>query len=306
MYPAINLDTNAGAQHRPSLDRRLIGTMSSMPTANGKPYIEMDIGYRYHGVWIDYAATTLALSSMTFNWSINGSKFQTYTGDQRDSWNQHDRLLAASANTGSLFLPFMRMGMKDYREAFATSINTGAQSRNTPQAPNGVDSLRLDMVFDGNPSAIAKFDVYALTSACNPEQSTVVEHIDQWTETLGTSGTGVINKFARRLSTQGDATHQYLKRLWLQDTAAHLTRLTMTVNGDDVHDFPTALTNIDAQDQGVRTPQSGWQFWDGGMWGEGDRLIDLYNNQKVDVRVTAVTGASSPLTIVTETLGPAH
>jgi Viral coat protein P2 N-terminal domain len=300
----MNLDDNAGPRNRPTIDRRLMPQIVGAVQANAKPYLQLPVGYRYHGILFDFAATTLAATSVTTDILVNGKAIQHFTWDQRDAWNQHDKLQAFIANTGQMYIPFERVGLVDYRERYLTCINTGANSQGL-QSPGGITDLRVNLAFDGNPVGVTKFDCYAFVSGCNPEQSCYLNYIDQWQENMASSAAGTDQVFQRRLTVSGDETHQFVHRLWLNDTAAHISKLRIEENGIPVHEsIPTAITNYDAQMYGVRTPQTNWQFWDGGMRGEGDRMIDAFNDATLKVVATGITGVANPLTVVTETLGP--
>jgi hypothetical protein len=295
-------DDNGGPRHRPNTERRVMPGLSGVAGAGATPFIALAEGFRYHGIRIDYAATTLALTAVTTDVMINGKAEQHFTWDQRDSWNQHDKLPAAAANTGTMYIPFERIGLLDERERYSTCINYGENSKG-PQAPGGVNDFRLNLAFDGTPVGITKFDVYAVTSGINPEQSIYINKIEQWSETIAASAGGTDNVLQRRLVLKEDKTRMYLTRMWANDTAAHLTKLRIEENGVPVHEaIPTALTNAEAQSLGIRSPQANWQFWDGAMLGESDRWIELQAASLKTV-LTATTGATTPVTIVTECLG---
>lgn len=289
----------AGAEHYANWDRRLLDSVSGTAAAGYKPYFSITEGYRYRALVLNYAATTLALSSMTYTLKANGIPFQNnIPATARDAWNQNDGLPAAVANTGQLVIPLSEFRMKDNRWGDLTAINVG-----TPCQQGGgqaIKELRLEIQLDANPVDITTFELYGITSDVNVQQSVWLPCIDGWQENVGV---GTNQVFQRRLTTAGDHTRRSVRRLWMNDTDAHITRLTIFENGDPFFDEPTALTNFVDQLNGTRTPQASWQTWDGGCWGDGNRVIESYAVAALKTQINTAAGVATPLQVYVESRG---
>jgi Viral coat protein P2 N-terminal domain len=301
MAPAMSPSTGKGPFNFPPDDRRLMPGVSGNPGANQKPYFSITDQRRYHGLVLNYAATTLALTSMTFTIKLNGGIVQTFTGDQRDSWNQYDGMAAAAANTGFLYIPFRRSRMKDMRGAMMSSINVGVPYQAAPNA-GGIEELRVEIQMDSNPSAITTFEMYAFCSAPNIEQSVWIPRIDSFQET---PGVGANMPFKNRLTLQGDPTRREVYRLWANDTAAHITRTRIVEESDETYnELTTVGETVDIKAGETRVPQTNWRaLYDGGIEGNPWRTIKSYNLNGLATYIDTASGVVNPLTCVTETYG---
>ena len=254
--------------------------------------VKFPIGNRYHELQVAYSGVTLA--QMTeIRMYLNGKVFQTFSGVDRDKFNQFDGLSAAS---GILKIPFDRQGLKTLAAEEETAIDTGRIDPLKDPERNGEQVTSFYMEIDIDPGATAPtFKVNATVSESLGIGVGMVLHIKRDTRTFGGKGEFDVSDLA-----YGKSTSMYLNRVWFKPSAGQLDKQRIERNTVVLFERDKALNEF-LQGDGVRHPQSGYQVIDRTERGLGGDPIMLVGASDFRYILTASTGMT--LTIFSENLG---
>jgi len=253
------------------------------------------IGNRYHELQLEYSGVTLA-QMLEMRVYANGKVFQTFSGTDRDKFNQFDGLSAAG---NILKIPFDRQGLKTLAAEEETAIDTGA-----------IDAVKVAAVGIKDPERITSFyiEIDVAESAANPSfkmNATVSEslglgvgavlHIKRDTRTFGGDGEFDISDLA-----YGKSTSAFLNRVWFKPSAGQLDKIRVERNTTVLHERTKSMNEF-LQGDGVRIPQAGYQVIDRTERGIGGDPIALVGAS--DFRYIVKASAAMTITIFSENLG---
>lgn len=253
------------------------------------------IGNRFHELQMLYSGLTLAQMS-EIRLYANGKVFQTFSGTDRDKFNQFDGL---SASAGILKIPFDRQRLKTLAAEEETAIDTGSL--------NGAKLLALNI---NNPERITSFymEIDIAAGAVAPALSmnaTVSEslglgvgtvlHIKRDTRSIGGAGEVDISDLS-----YGKATSAFLNRVYFKPSAGQLDKIRVERNTSVLYERTKALNEF-LQGDGKRSPQAGYQVVDRTERGVGGDPIPLVGSS--DFRYIVNASSAMTLTVYSENMG---
>lgn len=245
------------------------------------------LGNRYHELQLIYAG--VLLSQLTeIRVKLNGKVVQIFSGEQRDKWNQFDGMSAAS---GILRIPFDRQKLKTLAAEEETAIDTGSITQGQGER---VTSFVVEIDISGAASA-PKLEMYATVSPSLGHGVGTVLHIRRDTRSFGGAGQHDIADLPFNTPTAA-----YLNRVWFLPSAGDLSEMAIKRNNVTVFER-TKVLNKYLQENGVRTPQAGWQCIDMTEKGIGGNALVLMGAH--DFRYELKSSSAMILTVFSEHLG---
>ena len=255
------------------------------------------IGNRFHELQLAYSGLTLAQMEEIRIYA-NGKVFQTFSGADRDSFNQFDQL---SASSGILKIPFDRQDLKTLAAEEETAVDTGSLNA-AKAAALGLKIANLERVtsfymeIDIAPGASAPaLSMNATVSETLGLGIGTVLHIKRDTRSIGGAGEADISDLA-----YGKSTSAYLNRVWFKPSAGQLDKIRVERNTTVLHERTKELNEF-LQGDGVRVPQAGYQVIDRTERGVGGDPIPLVG--ATDFRYIVKASSAMTLTIYSENMG---
>mgnify|MGYP006156517353 CR=1 FL=1 len=253
------------------------------------------IGNRFHELQLAYSGITLAQMEEIRIYA-NGKSFQTFSGADRDKFNQFDQL---SASSGILKIPFDRQGLKTLAAEEETAIDTGAINQAKVAAlniknPERITSFYMEIDIAAGAAAPALSMNATVSESLGLGVGTVL-HIKRDTRSIGGAGEADISDLA-----YGKSTSAFLNRTWFKPSAGQLDKIRIERNTTVLHERTKELNEF-LQGDGVRVPQAGYQVIDRTERGIGGDPIALVGSS--DFRYIVKASAAMTLTIYSENLG---
>ena len=269
--------------------------------ANSTVIYNLPVGMRYKSLllnWNGSGTFTPALVT-AIRLYANNQLFQTYlSGTDRDMFNQHDRMPAATADN-VLAIPFGRFGMEDEKARYHSWINTGANSAGAQNNFVPITDFRLEIALGA--VVTPSLALHAEVADNNVEQSVYLPRVDTWTETPNV-GPGDFIHINTPMRLKGDPKRAMTHRLWMLDTVAHITQMRLIQDGAETQNNLLTTTN-DFLLRSTRAPQAGYIALDYGCDGEDKNLLCGADVSTLEFRTTHTAGFASPLTLYQESLG---
>jgi hypothetical protein len=265
------------------------------------------VGRRIHSLYLVYAYNASTQNVADFEeirLYINGQVFQRFTGTQRDTLNQFDKL---AASVGILEIPFDRKGLKTMAGQEETALNTGVEDNEGRK----ISSMYMEIDLNSGMTITATdLSLYA-------KQSDAILTVTRPDGAVVKAGPGTIPyiRSEQRNPAGADTDFQIsdlvnpgvnaadkvaLNRITFIPSTGSITNLKIDRNTYNIFDRPDAL-NRAIQGYGVRTAQSGYYMIDTTENGYGGEPIDLYG--MTDFRYRLAVSAAMTLTAISEYLG---
>lgn len=228
-----------------------------IPNSNGvaagsTATFDMPIGRRYHKLFLQYGGTSFTLAHMTeIRVIANGEVIHRYSGSDRDTMNQFDRLAAAA---GVLVISFDREGLYQQPGEEATAIQTGSQDPNTKVMISSF-KLEVDISAAANAPTLTVVAMQSDNLAAAPGPG-LIRRIMKYTRAFTVGGINEVSDFPK--GTEGN------KFIWLNRAFfATANTLDVEIDRSNFAIFQrTAALNNRVQANGLRTPQANWFVFD--------------------------------------------
>jgi hypothetical protein len=245
-----------GASLRPTTEKWLLNPFQSV-AASSTAWLQLDIGPRYHGVMIPFGGTTMSVAHMSgIRLYLNSELvWGTVTGADIDALNQFEGFPAA-ATYGGLYLSFERMGLIDHIKRYDTCINTGVACK---QAPHGINNFRIEIDIDAGAVAPTLGPACATISMPNPDQGL---YLIRRTKTFENMQVTSPNEFLFATKYAGQQNAPWFSRLYIAETAANLSNLRLSINGEDKANISSSMNNLDIAQAGIRKVNTGIVVFD--------------------------------------------
>jgi hypothetical protein len=220
--------------------------------SNATATFDLPIGRRYHALYLQYGGTSFALSDMTeIRVIANGEVIQRYSGADRDTMNQFDRLAAAA---GILALKFDRSGLYQQKGEESTAIQTGSKDPATGVAVTSF-KLEVDIAATATAPTLTVIAVQSDNNAAAPGPG-LIRRVMRYSRVFSAAGSNEISDFPK--GTEGNR-YIWLNRAFFKTA----NTLDLEIDRSNFAIFQrTAATNTRIQSNGVRSPQAGWYVYD--------------------------------------------
>lgn len=267
--------------------------------AGGTATFRIPVGRRIHNLYFLFAynASTQNVSHFTeFRVYLNGQVIQRFSGVQRDTLNQYDRL-PASSTAGILQIPFDRVRMLTLAGQEETAINTASLNEQTGLK---ISSVYMEVDIAGGATIGASdLTLYAEESDSVPGGPGTIPYLRN--EIRSVAGADDDFQISDLVNPGVNAPDKVaLARITFVPSSGALTRLRVDRNNYSVFDRTDAL-NRNIQNGGIRTAQSGYYSIDTGERGHGGNVIDLFG--MTDFRYRLSASAAMDITCLSEYLG---
>jgi hypothetical protein len=290
----VNGHVVRGFHSAPIKEKKLLNAFQGVALSS-TAFIDLDVGYRYHSLYLVYGGTTFDVSHMTnIRIIANGETIWNLSGTRQDVLNQYENMAAASTYK-ALLISFEREGLNDEVRKYTTCINTGIPCS---QAPRGITKFRIEVDIDSGavaPTLVA----YAKVSINNPHQGIWLPRRKTFFENVPGSATVeflLANKF------NGNGNEPGLARLTFAETAANLTNIRLSANGQDVVNLATAANQVATAQAAIRKVNTSYVMYDTAEDGNYNAYFRANNLAAFDARIID-SNANAALPVIVETLG---
>lgn len=255
-------------------------------------------GYVYHELALLYSGVTLA--QMELRLKANGIIVHEYSGVERDTINQFDKLVGADAahptsGTGILVLPMERVGLDTKNSRYRTALNTNtvADNDNFPT----IKQLELEVDIASGAASPSLQLLPALVSKPLFSGPGDMLYVRRHTRSFSGAGTYKISDLPFR-----NFAALKLNRLhFVASVSDAITEIKVHRNLAIIDERIRAHNELINSNGGIRANQSGWVTYDRTADGVGNDLVDVMNINNFDVELSL--NAACSITLIAETIG---
>lgn len=217
--------------------------------------LTLDMGVTYEAVHLVFGGTTMSAAHMSaIRVYINNYPVHNLSGTIRDLKNQIDKYPASSVNS-ILTIPFTRRGLRDGADLH-TCIQT--LTAGTPQAPNGISAVRIEVDIDSGavaPTLVA----YVVVRDNNRANARAVMRSELHQEQIPA---GVAQEYLLTTKFNADPARAFLSSIIFAQADTEITAFRITANKKDVVNRTAKVNEQEQALWGFRAAQSGYVTYD--------------------------------------------
>ena len=268
--------------------------------AGGTATFRIPTGRRFHELYFvyDYNATTQNIADfLEFRIYLNGQLYQQFSGVQRDTMNQFDRL---GASTGVLVIPFDRKGMRLAGGPVGGEEETAINTRVTDKNGRQITSMYMEVDLDAG-MTITPDDLSLYAKQSDPVAGgagTLLYIRNEQRSAAGATSDFQISDLVNPGVNAPDK--MKLSRVTFIPSTGTINSLKISRNSYSIFDRPDSLNRV-IQNDGRRTAQAGYYTIDPSENGNSFETIELFG--MTDYRYRLDVSAAMTIQCMSEYLG---